>query len=337
VEAPGGSPSCTDGIDNDDDGLADRTNDPGCHEVEGPPGSVLCTDTYDNDIDGVSDSADSGCSAIEGPPSSPACSDAVDNDGDRFGDNGDPDCAAVAEGPPGSTACADGLDNDFDGAEDSVDSGCSTVEGLAVIESCNDAVDNDGDGVADLNPISHGDPDCIAAEGPPGSSACSDQQDDDGDGLTDKADSGCRKVEGPPSSDSCADGVDNDRDGFGDTLGDPDCRYTIDIVPGKGNEFSCKGNSDLEIAVISTRTFKARTIDVETMTLNGIAHARDKEKLKDVNHDGLRDVVIRFRAKDVQAAIGCPLPKHTEVPVTLDGLLEDGTQFFSSGVLKIKK
>ena len=67
---PGGPPppACSDGIDNDSDGLADHPADPGCtgptdtDETDAPPPAPACSDGLDNDSDGLADSpADPGC------------------------------------------------------------------------------------------------------------------------------------------------------------------------------------------------------------------------------------------------------------------------------------
>ncbi len=76
VIAAGGEPpvaQCSDGIDNDGDGLTDFPNDPGC------------TDANDND---------------ETDPPAPACSDGIDNDGDGFTDF------------PADSGCTDANDDD---------------------------------------------------------------------------------------------------------------------------------------------------------------------------------------------------------------------------------
>jgi hypothetical protein len=66
--------------------------------MEGPPGDQTCTDGIDNDRDGLIDSVDPDCGPIgpdepfEGRPGTAACSDGVDNDDDRLVDSEDPDC-----------------------------------------------------------------------------------------------------------------------------------------------------------------------------------------------------------------------------------------------------
>ncbi len=146
---------CSDGIDNDKDGLVDSA-DPDCKDSDGDgiPDPVeqalgsnplddssipenarfdnfliaagypvqLCTDSRDDDKDGLTDAADPGCNPI-------------DSDGDGFDDitekslgsdwldaNSVPEHNAVN---PGS--CTDGIDNDHDGLIDAADPGCVTL------------------------------------------------------------------------------------------------------------------------------------------------------------------------------------------------------------------
>jgi hypothetical protein len=97
---------CTDGIDNDGDGLIDLGQDPGCTS----PGDNMELD------------------------STPACMDGIDNDGDGFVDfPNDPGCDSTtdtSESNRVATQCADGLDNDRDGFADFPnDPGCfSTLD-----------------------------------------------------------------------------------------------------------------------------------------------------------------------------------------------------------------
>ena len=104
-------PQCSDGIDNDGDGLADAL-DPGC--LSGPGGAY---DPNDN-------------SEINFP-----CSDRADNDGDGLIDAQDPGCLS---GPGGTynpmdpdernTECSDRRDNDGDGKIDfPADKGCTSA------------------------------------------------------------------------------------------------------------------------------------------------------------------------------------------------------------------
>ena len=60
--------------------------------TEGPPGDETCSDGIDNDEDGDTDQEDSDCQEPEGPPGDETCSDGIDNDGDGATDEEDSDC-----------------------------------------------------------------------------------------------------------------------------------------------------------------------------------------------------------------------------------------------------
>ena len=228
---------CSDGLDNDGDGLVD-TADPQCltpDSAEGPGGigrvrAVQCNDGVDNDGDGFVDAQDAGCLGTAddsegGGLVATACSDGLDNDGDGLTDGDDPQCAPGAfwsdEGA--LPACSDGLDNDDDGRVDADDPQC--LSALQADEArrpaCGDLVDNDGDGLID-----EADPDCTGPNGNNEATACYDGVDNDADGATDFADPGCVSP-GSPSEiaapQDCQDGVDNDGDGLVDYPEDPDC------------------------------------------------------------------------------------------------------------------
>lgn len=163
----GGTPTqCSDGIDNDTDGLVDM-NDPGCangsdddesNAIVPPPGA--CEDGDDNDNDGFTDTLDPNCHT-DGD-----ATNAASYDGDRDETGGMP-------------ACWDGIDNDDDGKTDwglpndeNRDPGCSTpIDNNEVDEGgggnedgdentlqlCTDTTDNDNDDLIDL-----ADPDCAS-------------------------------------------------------------------------------------------------------------------------------------------------------------------------------
>jgi calcineurin-like phosphoesterase family protein len=63
-------PACSDGLDNDADGLTDHPADPGCTSVSdtdetNPPPAPACSDGLDNDGDGLTDHpADPGCTSV---------------------------------------------------------------------------------------------------------------------------------------------------------------------------------------------------------------------------------------------------------------------------------
>jgi len=99
---------CSDGLDNDGDGLADQ-EDPQCFgptgaespDGVGRPETTACTDGMDNDGDGLVDREDPECQfpgsdseseATVADATQPACDDGADNDGDGLTDANDPDC-----------------------------------------------------------------------------------------------------------------------------------------------------------------------------------------------------------------------------------------------------
>jgi formylglycine-generating enzyme required for sulfatase activity len=114
---PEPAPDCSDGADNDGDGLADFPDDPGCADAsdlsEHSP-LLPCDDGAHNDADGLADyPSDPGCFGPTFPVEDPPCDDGLDNDGDLLIDFGsDPYCEApwfMFEGPLPS-ACGLGIE-----------------------------------------------------------------------------------------------------------------------------------------------------------------------------------------------------------------------------------
>ncbi len=223
---------CTDGFDNDMDGLAD-CEDPDCQAVgtaEMPgPGAICCPGT--TDANGIWKPA-------ENTPF--ACSDGIDNDGNGFIDCQDNACkqlsvCCVKTGDENTVeACSDGIDNDCDGYADCNDYSCkggnskdskATPESIAyceitgntnliktdenTLETCSDGIDNDGDGYIDCNDYScngngtskdsQATPEAIAycsisEEKENTEEKCSDNRDNDLDGLIDCDDPNCKTM-----------------------------------------------------------------------------------------------------------------------------------------------
>ncbi|MEM7246530.1 MAG: glycoside hydrolase family 9 protein [Acidobacteriota bacterium] len=114
---------CTDGTDNDLDGLIDYA-DPECTEFD-------CEDDLDNDQDDLVDCADSDCGShptcIEVD-----CEDLIDNDGDGRIDCADPDCGLILpETCLEQGNCNDTIDNDLDGLID-----CDDIESCCLDPIC---------------------------------------------------------------------------------------------------------------------------------------------------------------------------------------------------------
>ncbi len=153
---PGAVEDCTDGVDNDGNGLIDSAdpNAEGCsvactdldgdgYAIEGGacgavdcndadaainPGALeMCTDAIDNNCNGLTDTAD--MNAIDCPL------DCTDNDGDGYSIEGG-SCGAMdcndndPEINPGALeVCGDGIDNNCNGLVDSLDGVCQTNGG----------------------------------------------------------------------------------------------------------------------------------------------------------------------------------------------------------------
>ncbi len=187
-------PPCSDGLDNDGDGLTDA-QDPACTGPSGrdeaaDPRDAACANGVDDDGDGLTDYPDDpGCAAPDDPTEwsdADGCHDGLDNDGDGTTDAEDPECAVGPQEWP--LPCADGADNDGDGLTDGDDPDCAasgSASELGVGASCHNGLDDDGDGLTDGD-----DPDCAAghSERRP---QCANGADDDGDGLTDASDPSC--------------------------------------------------------------------------------------------------------------------------------------------------
>ena len=182
----GATDQCSDGIDNDGDGLIDYPTDPGCVDYWDPseldsvdPPSVACNDGFDNDSDTFIDLADAGCdsaldiSEVDDVPVVLAqCSDSIDNDGDTLIDMLDPGCESVSGDERSTLQCDDGLDNDLNGLIDMLDlDHCTSPNDVTEADPtpptgyCGDFIVQDGTGgTADLG--EQCDPD------PPSTGAC---------------------------------------------------------------------------------------------------------------------------------------------------------------------
>jgi len=222
---------CSDGIDNDGDGLVDL-QDPGCsnagddNETDDPFPTTQCSDGIDNDGDGLIDLAD------------PDCVNTQDDDESTLPPCGTVETKTVIQDDWGTGYCAnvtvtnntcepvvwkvtvsvDGTVDNLWNGEYTQGNGTIEVQGagwnseLTVGQStsfgfcanrdqppvtylCNDGIDNDGDGLVDLQ-----DPGCESAEDndeandPPPAAQCNDGVDNDGDGLIDLEDPGCENA-----------------------------------------------------------------------------------------------------------------------------------------------
>lgn len=259
-----GPAACRDGVDNDDDGLIDHPDDPGCQsgedrdETDPPP--PACNDGQDNDGDGDTDFPDdAGCNnAVDNDeynPPAPACRDGLDNDGDTLVDYpDDPGCSSSEDN---GEIDSQGLQLTFTRTSEWNDGYCSDVEiynpgsepidwvidfeiDEIVYDIWNATYQQSGrlvtaEGVSWNNYVHPQSTRkfgfCAEQDATPAS--CNDGRDNDGDGLIDYPDDpGCDSAgdedeyNAPPPA--CADNEDNDGDGLTDYPDDPGCENVDD-------------------------------------------------------------------------------------------------------------
>jgi hypothetical protein len=176
--------NCTNGLDDDGDGLIDcadvgECNSDQCGETNS--GVASCRDNRDGDRDGLIDCADSECFGSDDCATSENCADRIDNNQNGLTDCADPICF---KSPQCATShfskaelCGNGLDDDSDGLTDCLDPECCNVEAcssmpICRVESLCDSVsfpglDGDGDGFIGCN-----DPDCCALPDCNGQGVC---------------------------------------------------------------------------------------------------------------------------------------------------------------------
>ncbi len=143
-----------------------------------PPVVTQCSNGIDDDADGLVDAFDGDCSSAADPTEQgdrppTGCGNGEDDDADGAVDfPDDPGCLAVGDGdetdPAAAPECSDGVDNDGNGRTDyPEDPGCpgrgtAAEAPLATVPACANGVDDDEDGATDYPE----DPDCAAAAGP---------------------------------------------------------------------------------------------------------------------------------------------------------------------------
>ena len=214
---------CSDGADNDGDGLFDFPDDPGCRSASDVSEEFDCEDGLDDDGDGDVDLPDdAGCRSPTDPTEEFDCADDLDNDGDGLFDFPDDPGCANPDWPREDPACHNGVDDDLDGQTDHpADAQCTSPSDLSEVEDCSDGLDNDGDGAIDHPSDAQCASPLDASEHP----QCSDGLDNDGDGDVDHPAEypACQGPEDDTEVVQCADGLDNDGDGLFDFPDDPGC------------------------------------------------------------------------------------------------------------------
>ena len=145
---------------------------------------LVCSDGVDNDLDGLTDSEDPECTdsdddIVSDPTEERLGSDP--NDAASFPENALLDAILEGIGLP-VFFCADGVDNDLDGLTDAEDPGCDPID------SDGDGVEDAAEKRFGSDPT---DPNSAPEHEIPNPGSCSDGIDNDQNGLTDDADSGC--------------------------------------------------------------------------------------------------------------------------------------------------
>ena len=184
--------------DADKDGYADEVcGGTDCDDTDpaiNPESEEICTDGIDNDCDGLVDGDDDDCPCIDmdgdgyGDPASSECvfPQWDCDDTDPYANPG------AQEGPQGSPYCSDGKDNDCDGLVDSYDPDCGP--GCTDMDGDGFAIEGGECGLVDCD-----DTDPFVYPGyieSTGMGNCADGKDNDCDGLMDAADLDCA----PPCS-----------------------------------------------------------------------------------------------------------------------------------------
>ncbi len=152
-----------------------------------------CTNGIDDDHDGLIDCADPDCAGAPTccVPHTEICTNGVDDDCDRAVDCVDPDCASF---PicciPTTENCSNGVDDDCDGQVDCGDANCTLTPTccMPVPENCANGHDDDCNGLIDCaDPMCTMSPACCVAT----TEICTNGIDDDCDGAVDCLDSNC--------------------------------------------------------------------------------------------------------------------------------------------------
>ncbi len=248
--------SCSDFVDNDNDGLL-NCEDPDCSNFCAGP-ETNCIDNTDNDRDNLIDCLDPDCrQSAACSASAENCRDKIDNDGDGAIDCNDSDCAgrALCEATENNPRdCGDKRDNDKDGTIDCADKDCAVVSFCGPENNntlCNDRIDNDGNGLIDCadracSRLTV----CVNGARENTEDTCGDKEDNDKDGRIDCQDVDCRnagvaRCAIAETDGLCADGIDNDGNGQQDCA-DKGCIGTKACLAGnrENDSVACANGRD---------------------------------------------------------------------------------------------
>jgi len=213
--APGSEVACSDGLDNDCDGLVD-CGDPNCSGIP-PCATVFCPDGICHPSELCTCFIDCGPPRLEGTAFG-NCADGLDNDCDSCTDAADSGCGGT------ETNCTDGVDNNCDGLTDCSDSSCASNPACeACCQSGGTCVEATASACIVQGGTNQGaGTDCLGSVACCTPTGCADMDDVccASAGVSLGGGSTCGTL--PSTESACADGVDNDCDGSIDCT-DGDC------------------------------------------------------------------------------------------------------------------
>ena len=335
---PSAVENCTDGFDNDCDGLIDA-QDPsavGCppvctdsdgdgYAVEGGPcGAIDCDDSNAAINPGVAevcgDGIDNTCDGIidEGCPTLPVC---TDNDGDGFalegGNCGVVDCddTDAAVNPSAIEDCTDGIDNNCNGLVDALDSSATNCPAVCT--------DNDGDGYAveggECGPVDCNDADATVSPG--AEEICADSIDNDCDAQIDEGcDVACPDADGDSYMDAACGGTDcNDLDAAINPGASEVCGNTIDENCNGASDDTCLSCPDGGVLSITGAVYKERKLVV-----TGRSHLRTRISVVDA--DSGRVLAENIRVKGGKWTVEIENLPRGYVPEAIKAINTDGCE-----------
>jgi hypothetical protein len=121
----------------------------------------------------------------------------------------------------------------------------------------------------------------------------------------------------------------------------------MDIKPGScDNPVNVKSQGVLPVVILGTEHFSVATIDVDSLTLAGVAPIRSEVfdvltsgetgDCNEMGGDGFPDLVLKFESEDIVAALG-DVQDGAQVELALTGALIDGTSFTGADTILILK